>query len=181
MRITLSNLTSQLRRRYAVRMLVLGIFFDRLFKTNMLVFPVSPAIAWLIAGIAVLGAEIFLSTAYLWLLRAFGAERRRLSRRRSLTFHHAACRLQQCSRWRVQSLSVIAVRRRNAGKRSICQTATPDSGQWVTVDVVGDDGHCGCPIPRCTVGCPARGNEPHAWPLDYRPIDGTRLVLGRRF
>lgn len=37
-------------------------------------FSVSPAIAWLIAGIAVLGAEIFLGTAYLLVVAfAFGA------------------------------------------------------------------------------------------------------------
>ena len=37
-------------------------------------FSVSPPIAWLIAGIAVLGAEIFLSTAYLLAVAAaFGA------------------------------------------------------------------------------------------------------------
>ena len=118
-------------------------------------FSVSPAIAWLIAGIAVLGAEIFLGTAYLLVV----------------AFAFGGC------------LSVIAVRRRNAGRKDpSAKLQHLDSGQWVTVDVVGSDGLAVVQYRGAPWVARPEGNEPLTpgrWTIAR--VDGTQLVLGRRF
>ena len=110
-------------------------------------FSVSPAIAWLIAGIAVLGAEIFLGTAYLLVVAfAFGATAAGAAVGLDFTMQLVVCAAVLAG----GCLSVIAVRRRNAGRKDpSAKLQHLDSGQWVTVDVVGSDGlavvHTGVP------------------------------------
>lgn len=101
-------------------------------------FSVSPAIAWLIAGIAVLGAEIFLGTAYLLVVAfAFGATAAGAAVGLDFTMQLVVCAAVLAG----GCLSVIAVRRRNAGRKDpSAKLQHLDSGQWVTVDVVGSDG-----------------------------------------
>ena len=63
-------------------------------------FSVSPAIAWLIAGIAVLGAEIFLGTAYLLVVAfAFGAAGAFPSSPCAGEMQGEKIRLPNCSTW----------------------------------------------------------------------------------
>ena len=137
-------------------------------------FSVSPAIAWLIAGIAVLGAEIFLGTAYLLVVAfAFGA-----------TAAGAAMQLVVCAAVLAGGcLSVIAVRRRNAGRKDpSAKLQHLDSGQWVTVDVVGSDGLAVVQYRGAPGVARPEGNEPLTpgrWTIAR--VDGTQLVLGRRF
>ena len=136
-------------------------------------FSVSPAIAWLIAGIAVLGAEIFLGTAYLLVVAfafAVGLD---------FTMQLVVCAAVLAG----GCLSVIAVRRRNAGRKDpSAKLQHLDSGQWVTVDVVGSDGLAVVQYRGAPWVARPEGNEPLTpgrWTIAR--VDGTQLVLGRRF
>ena len=80
-------------------------------------------------------------------------------------------------------LSVIAVRRRNAGRKDpSAKLQHLDSGQWVTVDVVGSDGLAVVQYRGAPWVARPEGNEPLTpgrWTIAR--VDGTQLVLGRRF
>ena len=136
-------------------------------------FSVSPAIAWLIAGIAVLGAEIFLGTAYLLVVAfAFGATAAGAAVGLDFTMQLVVCAAVLAG----GCLSVIAVRRPSAKLQHL------DSGQWVTVDVVGSDGLAVVQYRGAPWVARPEGNEPLTpgrWTIAR--VDGTQLVLGRRF
>lgn len=90
-------------------------------------FSVSPAIAWLIAGIAVLGAEIFLGTAYLLVVAfAFGATAAGAAVGLDFTMQLVVCAAVLAG----GCLSVIAVRRRNAGEK----IRLPNCSTWTAVN-----------------------------------------------
>ena len=143
-------------------------------------FSVSPAIAWLIAGIAVLGAEIFLGTAYLLVVAfAFGATAAGAAVGLDFTMQLVVCAAVLAG----GCLSVIAVLRRNAGRKDpSAKLQHLDSGQWVTVDVVGSDGLAVVQYRGAPWVARPEGNEPLTpgrWTIAR--VDGTQLVLGRRF
>lgn len=123
-------------------------------------FSVSPAIAWLIAGIAVLGAEIFLGTAYLLVVAfAFGATAAGAAVGLDFTMQLVVCAAVLAG----GCLSVIAVRRRNAGRKDpSAKLQHLDSGQWVTVDVVGSDGLAVVQYRGAPWVARPEGNEPAA-------------------
>ena len=86
-------------------------------------------------------------------------------------------------RRRLELPSVFAVRRRNAGRKDpSAKLQHLDSGQWVTVDVVGSDGLAVVQYRGAPWVARPEGNEPLTpgrWTIAR--VDGTQLVLGRRF
>ena len=175
MRITLSDLT--LQRRYAVWMPRFRHVFRQTFlrQTCFRFLLPSPG-----SSPASPFSERRFSSAPLifWLLHLL-LERRRLELRRTRR------RLHKHQVWLYAGgcLSVIAVRRRNAGRKDpSAKLQHLDSGQWVTVDVVGSDGLAVVQYRGAPWVARPEGNEPLTpgrWTIAR--VDGTQLVLGRRF
>ena len=175
MRITLSDLT--LQRRYAVWMPRFRHVFRQTFlrQTCFRFLLPSPG-----SSPASPFSERRFSSAPLifWLLHLL-LERRRLELPSVFTMQLVVCAAVLAG----GCLSVIAVRRRNAGRKDpSAKLQHLDSGQWVTVDVVGSDGLAVVQYRGAPWVARPEGNEPLTpgrWTIAR--VDGTQLVLGRRF
>lgn len=140
---------------------------------------ISPAIAWLVAGVVVLGLEIFLGTAFLLAVSfAFAAAALAAALGAVFNWQLVVCAVALAA----GCAAILAWRRRSAGREDASEALQHlDAGQWVSVTTVGSDGlalvqYRGAPwIARSESGEALSSGR---WTIAR--VDGAQLVLGRR-